>query len=129
MEKLGFPEPAHLSPGAGPVAGVNVAKTAGVEGDEGAGAVSSKLFRSACVRRWLPLVYREELYQVLKLTGPLVSRGKLKYCWVGGGISMLLIRCHNCATFGYTWYSFVTFECALLNMQQCIQLKVRKLMQ
>lgn len=72
MEKLGFPEPAHPSPGAGPVAGVSVAKTAGIEGDEGAGAVSSKLFRSACVRRWLPLVYREELYQVLKLTGPLL---------------------------------------------------------
>lgn len=82
MEKLGSPEPAHPSPGAGPVAGVSDAKTAGVEGDEAA-AVSSKLFRCACVRRWLPLVYREELYQVLKLTGPLVSRGKLK-CWWGG---------------------------------------------
>uniref|UniRef100_A0A8C9YYG3 Multidrug and toxin extrusion protein n=1 Tax=Sander lucioperca TaxID=283035 RepID=A0A8C9YYG3_SANLU len=40
------------------------------EGDEA--AVSSKLFRCACVRRWLPLAYREELYQVLRLTGPLL---------------------------------------------------------
>lgn len=81
MEKLGSPEPAHPSPGAGPVAGVPVAKAAGVEGDEGVAEVSSKLFRCACVRRWLPLVYREELYQVLRLTGPLVSRGKLKWWW------------------------------------------------
>uniref|UniRef100_A0A665XBT2 Multidrug and toxin extrusion protein n=1 Tax=Echeneis naucrates TaxID=173247 RepID=A0A665XBT2_ECHNA len=35
-------------------------------------AVSSKLFRCACVRRWLPLAYREELYHVLRLTGPLL---------------------------------------------------------
>ncbi|XP_035523082.1 multidrug and toxin extrusion protein 1 [Morone saxatilis] len=72
MEKMGSPEPAHPSPGAGPVAGVSVTKTAGVEGDEAVVAVSSKLFRCACVRRWLPLVYREELYQVLQLTGPLL---------------------------------------------------------
>ncbi|KAF1378562.1 hypothetical protein PFLUV_G00191840 [Perca fluviatilis] len=70
MEKLGSLEPAHPSPGAGPVAGVSVARTAGTEGDEA--AVSSKLFRCACVRRWLPLAYREELYQVLRLTGPLL---------------------------------------------------------
>lgn len=76
MEKLDSPEPAHPSLGAGPVAGDSVAKAAGVEGDEA--AVSSKLFRCACIRRWLPLAYREELYQVLRLTGPLVSRGKLK---------------------------------------------------
>ncbi|XP_067464224.1 multidrug and toxin extrusion protein 1 [Thunnus thynnus] len=66
MEKLGSPEPADPSPGARPVAGVSV------EGDEEATAVSSKLFRCACVRRWLPLAYREELYQVLRLTGPLL---------------------------------------------------------
>uniref|UniRef100_A0A8C4GS86 Multidrug and toxin extrusion protein n=1 Tax=Dicentrarchus labrax TaxID=13489 RepID=A0A8C4GS86_DICLA len=41
-------------------------------GDEAVVAVSSKLFRCACIRRWLPLVYREELYQVLQLTGPLL---------------------------------------------------------
>ncbi|XP_040908148.1 multidrug and toxin extrusion protein 1 isoform X2 [Toxotes jaculatrix] len=72
MEKLGSPEPAQPSPGAEPVAGVSVAKTAGVEGDEAVAAVSSKLFRCACVRRWIPLAYREELYQVLRLTGPLL---------------------------------------------------------
>ncbi|XP_073336179.1 multidrug and toxin extrusion protein 1 [Pagrus major] len=72
MEKLGSPEPAHPSPGAGPVAEESVAKTAGVEGDEAVTAVSSKLFRCACVRRWIPLVYREELYQVLRLSGPLL---------------------------------------------------------
>uniref|UniRef100_A0A673A7K0 Multidrug and toxin extrusion protein n=1 Tax=Sphaeramia orbicularis TaxID=375764 RepID=A0A673A7K0_9TELE len=70
MEKLGSPDPADPSQGAGLVAGVSVAKTAGVEGDEA--AVSSKLFRCACVRRWLPLAYREELYHVLRLTGPLL---------------------------------------------------------
>uniref|UniRef100_A0A8C4FE66 Multidrug and toxin extrusion protein n=1 Tax=Dicentrarchus labrax TaxID=13489 RepID=A0A8C4FE66_DICLA len=69
---MGSPEPEHPSPGAGPVAGVSVTKTAGVEGDEAVVAVSSKLFRCACIRRWLPLVYREELYQVLQLTGPLL---------------------------------------------------------
>lgn len=74
MEKLGSPEPAHPAPGAGPVAGVSVAEMAGAEGDEGdeAAAVSSKLFRCACVRRWLPLAYREEVYHVLRLTGPLL---------------------------------------------------------
>uniref|UniRef100_A0AAZ3SLB9 Multidrug and toxin extrusion protein n=1 Tax=Oncorhynchus tshawytscha TaxID=74940 RepID=A0AAZ3SLB9_ONCTS len=37
--------------------------------------VSSRLFRCVCVRRWIPLPYREELYHVLRLTGPLlVSR-------------------------------------------------------
>lgn len=91
MEKLGSPEPAHPSPGEGPVAGVSVAKTAGAEGDEATvAAVSSKLFRCACVRRWLPLAYREELYHVLRLTGPLVSRGKLKCWW--GVIGMLFIK-------------------------------------
>lgn len=80
MEKLGSPEHAHTSPGAGPVAGVSVAKTAKAEGEEAAGVVSSKLFWCTCMNRWIPLAYREELYHVLKLTGPLVSRGKLK-CW------------------------------------------------
>uniref|UniRef100_A0A667XGH7 Multidrug and toxin extrusion protein n=1 Tax=Myripristis murdjan TaxID=586833 RepID=A0A667XGH7_9TELE len=74
MEELGLPKAAGPSAGAGPVAGVSVAKVAGVEGDEAA-AVSSKLFRCACMRRLLPLAYREELYHVLQLTGPLlVSR-------------------------------------------------------
>ncbi|KAK6283319.1 hypothetical protein J4Q44_G00390910, partial [Coregonus suidteri] len=44
-------------------------------GEESAGTVSSRLFRCVCVRRWIPLAYREELYHVLTLTGPLlVSR-------------------------------------------------------
>ncbi|KAG7217256.1 hypothetical protein INR49_027800 [Caranx melampygus] len=42
------------------------------EGDEAVAVVSSKLFWCACVRRWLPLAYREELYHVLVLTGPLL---------------------------------------------------------
>ncbi|XP_022618518.1 multidrug and toxin extrusion protein 1-like isoform X2 [Seriola dumerili] len=72
MEKLGSAEPAQPSLGAEPVAGVSVAKTAVAEGDEVVEVVSSKLFRCACVRRWLPLAYREELYHVLRLTGPLL---------------------------------------------------------
>lgn len=78
MEKLGSPDPAHPSPGAGPVTEDLGANSAEVEGNEESAAASSKLFRCACVRRWIPLVYREELYQVLKLTGPVVSGGKLK---------------------------------------------------
>lgn len=72
MEKLGSPDPAHPSPGAGPAAEDLSAKSAEVEGNEASAAVSSKLFWCACVRRWIPLAYREELYQVLRLTGPLL---------------------------------------------------------
>uniref|UniRef100_A0A8D3ABB7 Multidrug and toxin extrusion protein n=1 Tax=Scophthalmus maximus TaxID=52904 RepID=A0A8D3ABB7_SCOMX len=72
MEKPGSPEPAPPSPGPAPTAGLPVAKMAAVEGDEAVAGVSSKLFQSACLRRWLPPVYREELQQVLKLTGPLL---------------------------------------------------------
>lgn len=43
------------------------------EGEEAAAGGSSKLFRCACVRRWLPPAYGEELCHVLRLTGPLVS--------------------------------------------------------
>ena len=85
MEKLGSLEPAHPLPDAGPVAGpvarpvagVPVDKVAGPVGDEGATMASSKLFWCACVKLWLPPAYREELYHVLRLTGPLVSRGVL----------------------------------------------------
>ncbi|XP_073790615.1 multidrug and toxin extrusion protein 1 isoform X2 [Danio rerio] len=35
-------------------------------------APSSKLLGCSCVRRWVPLAYREELYHVLCLTGPLL---------------------------------------------------------
>ncbi|XP_053297768.1 multidrug and toxin extrusion protein 1 [Pleuronectes platessa] len=72
MEKLGSPEPAPPSPGAAPVAGLPAAKAAEAEGDEDTAAASSKLCQLACVRRWLPLAYRVELYHLLKLTGPLL---------------------------------------------------------
>ncbi|XP_042355135.1 multidrug and toxin extrusion protein 1 isoform X2 [Plectropomus leopardus] len=87
MEKLDTLDPAHPVPTAGPVTGVSVAKTAGAEGDEAAvAAVSSKLFRCACVRRWVPLVYREELYQVLRLTGPLTFN--VTTCSIGHGLAL-----------------------------------------
>ncbi|XP_060791215.1 multidrug and toxin extrusion protein 1-like [Neoarius graeffei] len=35
-------------------------------------APSSRVFRCGFVRYWVPLAYREELYQVLRLTGPLL---------------------------------------------------------
>lgn len=60
-------------------AGPNDAKKAEAEGDEAAAGGSSKLFRCACVRRWLPLAYREELYHVLRLTGPLLLSRILNY--------------------------------------------------
>ncbi|XP_036974786.1 multidrug and toxin extrusion protein 1 [Acanthopagrus latus] len=100
MEKLGSPEPAHPSPGSGPVAGEFIAKTAGVEGDEAAAAVSSKLFRCACVRRWIPLVYREELYQVLRLTGPLLLSRILNFL-LSFVISIFCGRIGNAALAGY----------------------------
>ncbi|XP_034034267.1 multidrug and toxin extrusion protein 1 isoform X2 [Thalassophryne amazonica] len=71
MEKLGSLEPEAPLQGTGPVAGVSVADTAGADQDEAA-PVSSRLFRCAYVRRLLPLAYREELYHVLRLTGPLL---------------------------------------------------------
>ncbi|KAK7926156.1 hypothetical protein WMY93_008466 [Mugilogobius chulae] len=61
--------------GARPVVGVPAANQSGPEKEEeeeGLNAVSNKLFRCAKVRHWLPLAYREELYHVLRLTGPLV---------------------------------------------------------
>ncbi|KAI5620173.1 solute carrier family 47 (multidrug and toxin extrusion), member 1 isoform X1 [Silurus asotus] len=35
-------------------------------------AASSRVFGCSFVRHWVPLAYREELYQVLRLTGPLL---------------------------------------------------------
>ncbi|XP_019941734.2 multidrug and toxin extrusion protein 1 isoform X1 [Paralichthys olivaceus] len=72
MEKLGSPEPAPPSLGPEPVAGLSAAKAAEAEGEEAVAAVSSKLSQCAWLRRWLPLAYRLELYQVLKLSGPLL---------------------------------------------------------
>uniref|UniRef100_A0AAX7VCT6 Multidrug and toxin extrusion protein n=1 Tax=Astatotilapia calliptera TaxID=8154 RepID=A0AAX7VCT6_ASTCA len=40
--------------------------------NEGASWVRSKLFECSCMKRLLPQAYREELYQVLRLTGPLL---------------------------------------------------------
>ncbi|KAM9788495.1 multidrug and toxin extrusion protein 1 [Neosynchiropus ocellatus] len=60
------------SVGQGRDAGASAAGTPSHHGDKDLPVVSSELFPWACVRRWLPLVYREELYQVVKLTGPLL---------------------------------------------------------
>lgn len=100
MEKLGSLEPADPLPGAGPVTGV--AKMEGAHGDEGPTLASSKLFWCACVKRWLPPAYREELYHVLRLTGPLVSRGKLK-CY----LSLLFIKCSDMSALIFTVFPFV----------------------
>lgn len=67
MEQLGCPDPGPRLMAAGP------ADARKAEGDEAAAGGDSKLFRCAWVRRWLPLAYRGELEQVLRLTGPLVS--------------------------------------------------------
>ncbi|XP_034539483.1 multidrug and toxin extrusion protein 1-like [Notolabrus celidotus] len=72
MEKLGSPDPARPPPGAGPVAEDLVAMPAEVEENEASAVISSKLFNCACARRWIPLAYREELYHILRLTGPLL---------------------------------------------------------
>ncbi|XP_076836718.1 multidrug and toxin extrusion protein 1 isoform X2 [Brachyhypopomus gauderio] len=48
---------------------------AGSEQVTEATVLSSRLFRCGFVQRWVPLAYREELYHVLRLSGPLlVSR-------------------------------------------------------
>ncbi|KAI4877821.1 hypothetical protein NFI96_016321 [Prochilodus magdalenae] len=61
MDKAGTQEAASPLTGSGQVAEAT--------------APSSRVFRCAFVQRWVPLAYREELYQVLRLTGPLlVSR-------------------------------------------------------
>lgn len=76
MEKRGSQDFARPLQGDRPVAGVPDAKAPGVDRgedeEEGQNAVSNKLFRCASVRRWIPLAYREELYHVLRLTGPLL---------------------------------------------------------
>uniref|UniRef100_A0A8C6T7Y9 Multidrug and toxin extrusion protein n=1 Tax=Neogobius melanostomus TaxID=47308 RepID=A0A8C6T7Y9_9GOBI len=69
MEKWGSQDFAGPLQGARPVAGVDRGDE---EAEEGHNAVSNKLFRCARVRRWIPLAYREELYHVLRLTGPLL---------------------------------------------------------
>uniref|UniRef100_A0AAR2K4A5 Multidrug and toxin extrusion protein n=1 Tax=Pygocentrus nattereri TaxID=42514 RepID=A0AAR2K4A5_PYGNA len=58
MDKAGIQEAASPLTGSGQVAEAT--------------APSSRVFRCAFVQRWVPLAYREELYQVLRLTGPLL---------------------------------------------------------
>uniref|UniRef100_A0A3B3ZWJ6 Multidrug and toxin extrusion protein n=1 Tax=Periophthalmus magnuspinnatus TaxID=409849 RepID=A0A3B3ZWJ6_9GOBI len=74
MEKRGSKDLAGPKQGARPVVGVPAANPSQAEREEeeGLNAVSNKLFRCAKVRHWLPLAYREELFHVLRLTGPLV---------------------------------------------------------
>lgn len=75
MEERGSRDLAEHLQGAGPVGAAPGAKTAGVnrgEAEEGQNAISNKLFCCARVRHWIPLAYREELYHVLHLTGPLL---------------------------------------------------------
>lgn len=76
MEKLGSPDPGPTLVSAGPNSD---AKKAEAEGEEAAAGGSSTLFRCACVRRWLPPAYREELCHVLRLTGPLLLSRILNY--------------------------------------------------
>ncbi|XP_064207451.1 multidrug and toxin extrusion protein 1 [Anguilla rostrata] len=65
MEKPGHSEVPGPLPGAGQVS-------------EETGP-SAKLFCCRFVRRWVPLAYREELYQVLRLTGPLLASRILNF--------------------------------------------------
>uniref|UniRef100_A0A4W4GWM2 Multidrug and toxin extrusion protein n=1 Tax=Electrophorus electricus TaxID=8005 RepID=A0A4W4GWM2_ELEEL len=58
MDKARIPEAAESLAGSGQVTEAT--------------APSSRLFRCGFVQRWVPLAYREELYQVLHLTGPLL---------------------------------------------------------
>ncbi|KAG7484774.1 hypothetical protein MATL_G00054270 [Megalops atlanticus] len=65
MEKPGSPEVSRPPPSAGQVSEET--------------SPSAKLFCCRCVRRWVPLAYREELYQVLRLTGPLLASRILNF--------------------------------------------------
>ncbi|KAM9332557.1 multidrug and toxin extrusion protein 1 [Pholidichthys leucotaenia] len=79
MDRVASLEHVHPLHGAEPVAGVSAARTAGVVEEEAATGASSKMLWCACMRLWLPQAYREELYQVLKLTGPLLLSRILNY--------------------------------------------------
>lgn len=74
MEKSSCPDPARPGMGAGPAAGETAAKEGEGGTDEGAMA-GSRGFGHACIGRWLPAEYRQELQRVMRLMGPLVSRG------------------------------------------------------
>ena len=79
MEKSELQEPASFVPpagaGSGPGPGPGLgAKTVKVD-EATAAALNSKLFGCRMMRRLIPLAYRAELYHVLRLAGPIVSRG------------------------------------------------------
>lgn len=76
MEKPTCPDPVRPSLGAGPAAGEPAAKKSDGGADEGTARGCGWMGRT-CIGRWLPKEYREELHKVLRLTGPLVSRGGL----------------------------------------------------
>ncbi|KAJ8347655.1 hypothetical protein SKAU_G00262440 [Synaphobranchus kaupii] len=65
MEKPGHSEVSGPLPGTGQVSEETVP--------------SAKLFCCRFVRHWVPLAYREELYQVLRLTGPLLASRILNF--------------------------------------------------
>lgn len=78
MEKPTCPDPVRPGMGAGLAAGEPTAKKSDGGADEGA-AAGSRGFGCMCVGRWLPKEHREELYKVVRLTGPLVSRGRVTF--------------------------------------------------
>uniref|UniRef100_A0A8K9V8N4 Multidrug and toxin extrusion protein n=1 Tax=Oncorhynchus mykiss TaxID=8022 RepID=A0A8K9V8N4_ONCMY len=115
MEKAEF---VGSLPGPGLVAGDVVALSEVVRGtgEEPAGTVvSSRLFRCVCVRRWIPLAYREELYHVLRLTGPLTF-GSSNLHRVGvilqRAVLILLLLCLPC------WGLLINAQNILLAMNQ-----------
>uniref|UniRef100_A0A8B9J9I5 Multidrug and toxin extrusion protein n=1 Tax=Astyanax mexicanus TaxID=7994 RepID=A0A8B9J9I5_ASTMX len=61
---------------------------------------SAKLFCCGCVRRYLPLVYREEIYHILRMTGPLVAFRILNYL-LPFVITMFCGRLGNSVLAGY----------------------------
>lgn len=78
MEKLTCPDPVRPAMGAGPAAGEPAAKKSDGGADEGAAAGSGGFGRT-CGGRWLPEEHRKELYKVVRLTGPLVSGGRVTF--------------------------------------------------
>jgi len=77
--------------------GLAVPNAARLKADEAtAAALNSKLFGSRLMRRLIPLAYRAELYHVLRLSGPMVSKGHVRslhvpYCIAGLPMRSLLL--------------------------------------
>lgn len=76
MEKPTCPDPVRPMVFAGPAAGEPAAKKSDGGVGEGTAPGCGWISRT-CIGRWLPEEYVEELHKVLRLTGPLVSRGEL----------------------------------------------------